>query len=67
MQQQVLSLLLARGPMSDQDIVMALISDATTGRVLDAIETLGRRGHLVDTGERGPWTTRGRSIIWRPA
>lgn len=67
LQARILGLLVIRGPMGDQQIIMALLDEAMPGRVLDALNVLGRKGQIVDTGERGEWTTRGRSIIWRSA
>lgn len=66
-QEQILTLLRNRGPMDDQELVRAMLSDLTPKATLSALDTLGRRGLIRDTGERGQWTSRGRTTVWRVA
>jgi hypothetical protein len=51
--------------MDDAEIVRAMLKDLTPQGTLKALDVLGRRGLIADTGERGGWTSRGRTTIWR--
>lgn len=63
----ILTFVRERGPVADEEIVDRFVGELSPQYVLSSLDTLGRRGLIRDTGERGRWTTRGRTIVWRAA
>lgn len=63
---------LERRAMSDRGLhryLVETVDDVKVGvvtfaAVLKAVDGLCKQGLVVDTGERGQWTTKGREIIW---
>lgn len=51
--------------MDEHQLLVRLVGDVTARGIASAIDALARNGVVVDTGERGAWTQRGRLIVWR--
>lgn len=63
----VLDALRIGGPMDDHDVFERVAGRMTRGSCDKAINELAEDGAILDTGERGRWTAKGRLIVWRVA
>jgi hypothetical protein len=58
---------LALGPADDHDLFERVAGQMTRRSCSKAIDELAGHGTIVDTGQRGRWTAKGRLIVWRVA
>lgn len=60
----VLDALRMGGPMDDHDVFENVAGRMTRRSCDRAIDELAEHGLVVDTGQRGRWTSKGRLIVW---
>lgn len=58
---------LAFGPADDWQVFEQVVGHMTRASCTKAIDELATHGVIVDTGERGRWTAKGRLIVWKVA
>lgn len=63
----VLDALRMSGPADDHNLFERVTGRMTRRSCQKAIDELAGHGEIVDTGQRGRWTAKGRLIVWRVA